>query len=464
MSAGAGLTLPKITVARAVVWTLAAIAGVVMVTTDAGDILPRVAAISALGVALFATRALPEVVTALGCFLAFIAIGAAPNDVIFSGFASSGFWLLFAGLVIGTAITATGLGMQVALRIFQRTGDSYARAALLLALSGLGLGVLVPATIPRIIILVPIALSLAKTMGYGIGSRGHIGLTVTAAVATNIPTFAFLTGNLPTIIHSGAFETLYGVRTSYADYFIEQAPINVVRFAALLALMLPFAPPKAEKQSDLDAPTPFTFVQKLLLAMICVAIGFWVTDSLHGISPAWIALSLAAVLTVPAFGMLDEKAMKTQIDLSPAFFLAAVFAISAVAQHTGLSTAIAEQLIPMLQLGQGSDLRDLYAITGLASFLSHFTTAPAAPAILAPLAGAMATETGWAIQTISMTQVLGISTPILPHQAPPLIVSMALAQIPISALLRVCAGMAVAVAVIGIPLTYLWWSYQGMFA
>lgn len=456
-------TKPKIPVAKGIVWALAVIAAGVMVTTGADDILLRVSAISALAVGLFATRLLPEVVTALGCFLAFLAIGAAPNDVIFSGFASSGFWLLFAGLIIGTAITATGLGQQIALRIFQHTGDSYVRAALLLALSGLGLGILVPATIPRIIIMMPIALSLAKTMGYAIGSRGHVGLTVTAAIATNLPTYAFLTGNLPTIVHVGAFETLYGFRPGYGEYFLAQAPINLVRFLALLALMLPFAPRRAETGPELDAPTPLDRYQKILLALIAVAILFWVTDTWHGISPAWIALSLAAVLMVPAFGMLDATVMKTKIDMSPAFFLAAVFAISAVAQHSGLSTVVAEQLVPLLRLGEGSNLRDLYAVAGLSTFLSHFTTAPAAPAVLAPLAEYFAIETGWTIETISMVQLVGISTPILPHQAPPLIVSMALAQIPIAALLRACTGMAVAVAVVGIPLTYIWWNMLGMF-
>lgn len=456
-------TKPKLPIAKGIVWALAVLAVGVMVSTEADDVLLRVSAISALSVGLFATRLLPEVVTALGCFLAFIAIGAAPNEVIFSGFASSGFWLLFAGLIIGTAITATGLGMQIALRIFQRTGDSYTKAALLLALSGLGLGVLVPATIPRIIIMMPIALSLAKTMGYSIGSRGHIGLTVTAAVATNLPTYAFLTGNLPTIVHVGAFETLYNVRPGYGEYFIAQAPVNMVRFLALLILMLPFAPRRAETQSSLDAPTPLDLYQKALLALMGVAILFWVTDSWHGISPAWVALSLAAVLMVPAFGMLDATVMKTKIDMSPAFFLAAVFAISAVAQHTGLGTVVANQLVPMLRLGEGSDLRDLYAVTGLSTFLSHFTTAPAGPAVLAPLATYLANETGWTIETLSMVQIVGIATPILPHQAPPLIISMALAQIPIAALLRICAGLAVAVAVVGIPVTYVWWTYLGMF-
>lgn len=463
MSQSLRIAFPKVTAPRLIVWGFALIYVVVMLATGPADVLVRVAAISALSVSLFATRLLPEVVTAIGTFLSFLAIAAAPNEVVFSGFASSGFWLLLAGLIIGTAITTTGLGMQVALRIFQHTGDSYIKAALLLALSGFGLGLLVPATIPRLIILLPIALSLAKTMGYATGSRGYLGLTMSAAVATNLPTFAFLTGNLPTIIHSGAYETLYGLRTGYADYFIAQAPINLLRFAALLVLMLPFAPRRSDSISQLDPPSPFTPVQKLLFILICIAILFWITDTWHGISPAWVALSLAGALMVPAFGMLDETAMKTKIDLSPAFFLAAVFAISAVAQYTGLSQSIAAQLVPMLRLEQGGDLWDLYAIAGMSSVLSHFTTAPAAPAVLAPLAGAFAGETGWPIETISMAQVIGLATPILPHQAPPMIVAMALAQIPARSLIWACLWLALAVAVFGIPLTYLWWSYLGMF-
>ena len=434
-----------------------------MVATDEADVLMRTSAISGLAIALFATRLLPEVVTALGCFLAFLMVDAAPNAVIFSGFTSGGFWLLFAGLIVGTAISVTGLGRQFALRIFQKTGDSYIKAALLLALSGLGLGLLVPATMPRIIILMPVALSLSNTMGYEIGSRGHVGLTVTGAIATLLPTYAILTANLPTIIHFGAFETLYDIKPSYARYFIEQAPANAVRFMVLLVLMLPFASTRSDTASVLDAPMPFTYTQRKLLILLGSSILFWALDTFHGISPAWVALLLATVLLIPGFGILDSNVMKTKIDISPAFFIVAVFAISAVAQHTGLGTVVADRLIPVLRLGDGSDLRDLYSVFGLSTVLSHLTTSPAAPAILAPLAGAIAAETGWSIETIAMAQVLGISTPLLPYQAPPLIIAMALAKIPMIALLRVCLLLAMAVAVIGVPITYFWWSYLGMF-
>jgi di/tricarboxylate transporter len=453
----------RIGTAQFVVAIAAVVLAGVLLSTGPDAVLARVAAISALSVALFATRLLPEVVTALGTFLGFIALAVAPTEVIFSGFASSGFWLLFAGLIIGTAMTATGLGMQLALRIFQRTGTFYVRASVLLALCGLGLGLLVPSTLPRVIVLMPIALSLAQTMGYSPGSRGHVGLCVMAATATLLPTYAFLTANLPTIIQFGATETLYGIAPSYAQYFIEQAPLNILRFVALLGIMLITAPGQARTLPNVTAPDLFDSAQRRLLGLLAVAIGFWMTDALHGISPAWVALVLAAILLIPAFGMLDAGAMKSKVDLSPAFFLAALFAISAVAQFTGLGSVVADRLIPVMGLGSGGDLWNLYAVSGLSMVLSHLTTAPAAPAVLVPLAAAFATETGWSIKTVAMVQVIGLSTPILPYQAPPLIVAMALAAIPVSALIRVCAALAVVVAVVGIPVTYVWWSWLGIF-
>jgi di/tricarboxylate transporter len=402
--------------------------------------------------------------TAFLCFLAVIALGAAPPEVIFSGFAASGIWLLIAGLIIGAAITGTGLGQQIATRIFERTGASYARSVGVLALAGVALGLLVPSTIPRVIILMPVAMSLAGAMGFEPGSRGQIGLAITAATSTLLPTYAILTANLPTIIHYGALETLYGIEPSYMAYFIAQLPTNLVRFALLLVLLVPFAKAGSTQGAlaTTDAPTPMTTAQKRLLGVLVIAIGFWATDTLHGISPAWIALGAATFVLWPEMGLLHKDAMKTNVDMSPVFFLAGVFALSAVAQHIGLDRIVANTLVPKLALEAGSDLYDLYAIAGFSGLISHLTTAPAAPIVLAPLAGPIAETTGWPVLTVAMAQIIGISTPILPYQAPPLIVAMALAHIPVKSLTRLCFALAVGTLLLGVPLTYLWWTLLGL--
>lgn len=437
--------------------------GMTLVLTTPDQMALRVAVVCALAVVSFATRLLPEVLTSLLCFLAFLALGAAPAEVIFSGFASGGFWLLFSGLIIGAAISQTGLGKQLALRLFARTGSSYRRAVLLLALCGLGLGLLVPSTIPRIIVLMPVAISLAQAMGFENGSRGQIGLAMVAATSTLLPTYAILTANLPTIVQSGAIEALYGLPPSYGGYFIAQLPVNLVRLGMLLAIFLTFRTGvKTAAAAALPTPEPMSNRQKSLLALLGIAILFWATDSLHGISPAWIALAATAVLFWPGLQIIEKDTMKNGVDLSPAIFIAGVFAISAVAGHAGLTDRIAGTLIPILGLEGGSDGYDLFAISSLSMLLSHLTTAPAAPLVLAPLAGAMADDTGWAVQTVSMAQIIGIGTPLLPFQAPPLIVAMAMAPIPAAALTRVCLILAAGTLLVGLPLTWLWWQAIGL--
>ena len=433
--------------------------------TDANQIVVRTTVICALAIVFFATRLLPEMLTAILCFLAFLALGSAPPEIIFSGFATSGFWLIFSGLIIGAAITQTGLGTQLAARLFAKTGNSYRRAVVLLALCGVGLGLLVPSTMPRIIVMMPIAVSLATTMGYATGSRGQVGLAIAAASATLLPTYAILTANLPTIVHYGALETLYGTAPSYGQYFLAQLPVNVVRLGVLIALLVSFAksaPTTTAQRPEPSSAAPLTGLQMRLLAVLSVAILFWASDSYHGISPAWIALGVAAIVLWPATGFLAKDSIKSSIDMSPAFFLAAIFGVSAVARHLGLDTIVADAFIPHLKLSNGSDFGNLYAMTGFSAGLSHLTTAPAAPVVLAPLAGSMAQASGWHIQTVAMVQIIGISTPLIPYQAPPFIIAMSLAYIPISTLTRVCIYLAIGVALLGLPLTYLWWRAIGL--
>ncbi|SEM89948.1 Di-and tricarboxylate transporter [Loktanella fryxellensis] len=423
----------------------------------------RVLAIACAGIGAFATRTLPEVVTALAIFLAFLAGGVAPEGVIFSGFASSGFWLLVGGLVIGSAITVSGLGDRIAQALFRMTGPSYVRAVLLLSGGGLLLGAMVPSAIPRVIVLMPVTLALAQRMGLPTGSRAHTGLLMTSALMTLVPTYAFLTANLPTIVEFGILEILYDVRYGYGGYFVQNAPINALRFAVLLALLLawgrgsvPTAPPAA------GPAAAWTPAQRRLSVVLGLATVLWATDSLHGIAPAWVTLAAAGVLLLPGLGVFSAQAMKTEVDLSIAILIAAVFGIGAVMSHVGLGTRIADLVVPVLRLSPGADLWNLSAITLFASALSHLTIAPAAPIVLAPLAAGTADAAGWSIAAVGLAHNIGLSTVVLPYQSPPLLIGIAIAAIPVGPLTRICMLSALIGTVLGLPLTALWWGWTGL--
>jgi di/tricarboxylate transporter len=421
--------------------------------------------ISISGIATFATRSLPEMTTALFIFLAFLGIDVVPKEVVFSGFATNGFWLLLAGLVVGAAITQSGLGDRVGHLIFSYTGCEYRRAVWFLSISGFLLGAFVPSAIPRVIVMMPITLGLAKKMGMEPGSRGHTGLLVAAAMMTLVPTYAFLTANLPTIVEVGAIELLYGQHIDYGDYFIQNAPINALRFCVVLIILFTFGrglpetktlPQETKQEEKLTPP------QRRLLWILALAIIFWSTDSWHGIAPAWVALTAAVIVLLPIVNIFEPQAMKTEIDLSMSFMIGAVFCISAVMKEVGLGPQMAVFVMPALGLGKVSSLLDMSTIIGFSSALSHLTIAPATPIVLAPLAAHMSEATGWSIKTIAMAQNIGFSTTFLPYQSPPLLIGIVLARIPVGALTIVCLSTAIISSLIGIPLTWIWWSWLGI--
>ena len=153
---------------------------------------------------------------------------------------SGGFWLLVSGIILGAAITSTGLAARVSERLIGFTGPSYPRAIFIIAAAGMALGVLIPSTMPRIVVMIPIAAALAARLGLTADGKGAIGLIATATTATLLPTYTILTANLPTIVQVGTMDELYGVHSTYSGYLMTQLPVNLLRFALLVLLMMRF--------------------------------------------------------------------------------------------------------------------------------------------------------------------------------------------------------------------------------
>jgi di/tricarboxylate transporter len=112
--------------------------------------------------------------------------------VIFAGFGSSALWLVFGGLVIGTAVQTTGLGRRLARLLVGHLGGSYRRIVYGTVGLGAALAFLVPAAMGRIMILMPIFAALTGELGFGRGRRGRTGILLAVAFGTILPAFAIL--------------------------------------------------------------------------------------------------------------------------------------------------------------------------------------------------------------------------------------------------------------------------------
>lgn len=102
-------------------------------------------------IALYATGVLPEAITALAFFALAMLLAVAPPVIVFAGFTSTAFWLVFSGLVIGVAVDRTGLGTRLADAVISRLGGDYARLVAGVIAVGVLLAFVMPSTMGRII-------------------------------------------------------------------------------------------------------------------------------------------------------------------------------------------------------------------------------------------------------------------------------------------------------------------------
>ncbi|HAA93562.1 MAG: sodium:sulfate symporter [Rhodospirillaceae bacterium] len=415
-------------------------------------------------IAFWSTHKLPEHVTALILMLGAVLLAVSPPATAFSGFASGGTWLIFGGLVIGAAISESGLDKRMADAVLRRIKLGYGGIISALMILSFALAVVMPGTIPRILVLMPIALALAERMGFEQGSRGANGIAMAVGVGSFFPSWSLLPANLPVVVHIGAIETVYGIAPTYAEHFAIHFPVmGLLRgIVSGTVLYLLFRSHAATVRHE-ATPKPLDASGRRLAWLLAVTLGFWTTDFLHGVSPAWVGLAAAVILLLPWSGMLSKDAFKSKIDFGPVFYIAGILSIGAIMAGSGLDKWLAGYVIELLEPVKGRDAVNFASILGLGMVASLGMTAPGAPALTVPLAETLAEATGMPLLTVLMAEMTGQSLVLLPYAAPPAAVAIIVGGVKVSDAVKTMFLTTLAAIIVLTPLQYLYWQAIGMF-
>lgn len=266
------------------------------------------AAVVLITLACWSTSVIPPFLAGLIFFALSAIFHLVEPATLFSGFASTAVWLIIAGFILGSAISSSGLDNRLASIIAPHLTLSYFRLVFGLVLTAMLLGFIMPSSVGRAIVLIPVGMALAERVGFKSGSNGRRGIAVALAIACNMPSFAVLPANIPNMILAGASETLFNIHFSYIEYLLLHFPIlGVIKSMLLVVLVLYIFPDTVtpslnteEIQSDSNSESAFDNKQQKKVAwLLAITLLFWVTDSIHGINSAWIGLTAAIILLLP---------------------------------------------------------------------------------------------------------------------------------------------------------------------
>ncbi len=419
------------------------------------------AALLVFTVGLWASGTLPEHITGFLFFLMAMVLAVAPPQIVFSGFASATLWLVLGGLILAEAIHRTGLAQRIAGALFDRYTRSYRQLITAVVIVTIALAFFMPATVGRVLLLIPILTAVAQRAGFERGSTGYNGICLAAIMTTYQCGTTILPANAPNLVLAGTAETLYGVQLIYAEYLWVQFPVmGMLKGLAIIAFVCWLFRAEVRPVVVPHETPPLTPEQQRMAVILIAALALWATDFLHGIKAGWIALAAGTACFMPRIGVMPFRAFNS-VNFGPYFYVGATLGLGLTVQKSGLSEALGAALEGVLPLAAGADFGNFVTLSLLATFTGLFTTNPSQPAVLAPLAEHFAQVTGWPLKATLMTMAVGFSTMILPYQVPPVVVGMQVAGISLATTLRLSLPLVAFSIAVLLPLDYLWWRLIG---
>lgn len=436
--------------------------------TAISPLMAHSAAIVLVTLVLWSTGVLPPFLTSLIFFGLVLIFGLAKPELVFSGFASAAVWLVISGFVIGTAISTSGLGQRLAAFLAPLLAGSYPRMVIGLSVAASLLGFVMPSSVGRAVVMIPIGMALADRVGFRSGTNGRIGIAAALALACNMPSFAILPANIPNMIFAGASETLHHIVFSYTSYLLLHFPLlGMFKLALLIALVLLVFPDKIHPQDAIASGVAAndqamdTGAQRRVAVILLATLALWMTDSLHGINAAWIGLATAILLLLPRIGVVAPKSFNASVDFGVVLFVAAALGLGALVNMSGLGKQVGQTLLQVLPLQAGESALNFFSLSLMSVLTGLVTTIPGVPTVLTPMAPELAAASGFSLKAVLMTQVIGFSTVIFPYQVGPLLVAMQLSGEKLGHLLKITLPLTALTLVLILPLDYLWWRLLG---
>lgn len=429
------------------------------------QIIMRAGGLTLFTIGFWATSIWPIGLTAIAFFFIAAIFSLQPIPVIFSGFASPALWLVFGGLAIGASVMYTKLGERLARSLVVRFGNSYLSVISGIALICMILGFVMPSSMGRIVLLVPIIMALAEKLGFERGSKGQAGMILSTAVITFTSAGTILPALVPGMTLAGLSESLYGISFTYGGYLTLHFPVLGIVKCIFIIFVTNWLFGEKPNRDHLDVvDTPLSNEERLLTIILVAALGLWVSDAWHGISAAWIALGAAIIIFMPGLNLVPAKAISEKIDYGSVLYVAAVLGLSSLLSKTGLANVAGETFLAILPFEKGADALNYGLLSAVSTFVPLLVTNPGVPAVLSPLAQDFAASTGLPLETVLMSQVIGFTNIVLPYQASPLIIAMAMGGVKMADGAKLTLWMTLIGFGILVPINYFWWHINGLFS
>jgi di/tricarboxylate transporter/CRP-like cAMP-binding protein len=297
-------------------------------------------------VPLLALDALPEGIVGLALAATWVLAGVADPRLALGGFATSGWALVVAVLLVGSAMASSGLLYRLALWSVTRARGGFVGQVLALMVAGVLLGPANPNATGRVVLVAPAVGDLVEALGYAPQTPGAVGLAMAALMGFGQMVSPFLTSSTTAVVVYAVLPASTQQQVSFIDWIVRAAPYNLLLLVGCAATIVWLYRPHGAVTPSTGAARraegvalqrallgPMTRAEKVVLVLtVLLLIGF-LTQPVHHIDPAWIAV--LATIALAATGALTAAELRS-INWSFALFYGMLASMADVLARHGV--------------------------------------------------------------------------------------------------------------------------------
>jgi len=375
-------------------------------------------AIFAASIILWMTQAIPNYLTSLMVIITLVLTGVLSEKTAYAQLGHPVMWLNIMSFVLASMLVATGLAKRFALWLILRFGKSASSIFISFIVINLILSAFISATTAKAAILLPIFMVIAAIYGAKGGKdRNNFGrsIVVQNLFNINIGAAGFMTGSGANLLGAALIGGALSRSVFFADWMMAMLPVVVclmlIGYLVAMKIFFPLAP--AERLPQIEggmdrlreeyAKLGSLSRKEIKSALIFVTIlGFWATDSLHGVSPTAVAFVGAIVALLPRYGIVQWNEVDVPWHLM--LFSAGAYTLGAGLDATDLASISVNAFFDRLGIGNSTPFWVLYLmLTGVMVFSALlFQSKTMRAMIFIPIAIGVANRFGFPVISLAL--------------------------------------------------------------
>ena len=337
--------------------TIAILLGVLVALISPPETLSA-GAMQAIGLLLWAlinwiTGVIPDYVTMLIMSCAWVILKIVPFEKAFVAFSGSTIWLIIAVLTISVGVSKCGLLKRIALAVMKIFPATFKGQVAALLGSGYVIAPLIPSTVAKASIAAPIARSIGETLGFEKQSRGMTGLFSAMYSGFGLSAPIFISASFFGYIVLGTLPDSLKKTFTWGHWLLCMIPYALVLIIGCYFSIIKMYKPKEQVTFEYDKVRriskelgPMSWEEKLVMVILLVAIGFWITESITGIAAVIPALLVVALLIIA--GIVTTKDLHCKVSWSMIIFIGGILSLADVLSSLGINAWVGDTISPYI--------------------------------------------------------------------------------------------------------------------